>query len=105
MLFLQWYNLDEFDGSKIKTDRKTFNDTDIYYLGNEHKKKITECNVINSVNPIYLRITHMKGQFKKDKSDNVWYLIIFDNENVLRIFADIWKSIRTKIEKNTWGVW
>ena len=42
----------------------------------------------------------MKGQFKKDKSDNVWYLIIFDNENVLRIFADIWKSIRTKIEKN-----
>ena len=46
----------------------------------------------------------MKGQFKKDKSDNVWYLIIFDNENVLRIFADIWKSIRTKIEKNTYGV-
>ena len=46
----------------------------------------------------------MKGQFKKDKSDNVWYLIIFDNENVLRIFADIWKSIRTKIEKYTYGI-
>ena len=104
MLFLQWYNLDEFDGSKIKTDRKTFNDIDIYYLCYEHKKKITEYNVINSVNPIYLRITHMKGQFKKDKSDNVWYLIIFDNENVLRIFADIWKSIRTKIEKYTYGI-
>ena len=39
-------NLDEFDGSKIKIDRKNFNDIDIYYLGYEYKKKITECNEI-----------------------------------------------------------
>ena len=32
-------NLDEFDGSKIKVDRKNFNDIDIYYLGCEYKKK------------------------------------------------------------------
>ena len=94
-------SLHEFDGSNIKTHRKNFNDIDIYYLGYEHKKKITECNQINSVNPLYLRITDMKDQFKKDKSDNVWYLIIFGNENVLRIFANIRKSIRTKIEENT----
>ena len=31
-------NLDEFDGSKIKVDRKNFNDIDIYYLGYEYKK-------------------------------------------------------------------
>ena len=43
----------------------------------------------------------MKGQFKKGKSDNVLYLIIFGDENVLRIFANIWKSIRAKIEENT----
>ena len=41
------------------------------------KKIITECNEINSVNPLYLRITDMKGQLKKGKSDNVWYLIIW----------------------------
>ena len=97
-------NLDEFDGSKIKVDRKNFNDIDIYYLGYEYKKKITECNEINSVNPLYLRITDMKGQFKKGKSDNVWYLMIFGNENVLRIFGDIWKSIRAKVEENTDGI-
>ena len=28
-------NLDEFDGSKIKVDRKKSNDIDIYYLGYE----------------------------------------------------------------------
>ena len=60
-------DLDEFDGSKIKLNKKKFNDIDIYYLGYEYKKKITECNVINSANPLYLLIIDMKGQFKKVK--------------------------------------
>ena len=58
-------NLDEFDESKIKVDIKNFNVTDIYYLGYEYKKKITECNEINSVNPLYLRITDMKVNLEK----------------------------------------
>ena len=33
-------NLDEFDGSKTKVDRKSFNDIAIYYLGYEYKKKL-----------------------------------------------------------------
>ena len=43
----------------------------------------------------------MKGQFKKDKGDNVWCLIIFGDADVLRKFSNIWKSIRAKIEENT----
>ena len=35
------------------------------------RKKITECNEKNSVNPLYLRITDMKGHFKKGKDDNM----------------------------------
>ena len=49
-------DLDTFDESKIKVDKKDFNDIDIYYLGYEYQKKITECNIIRSVNPLYLRI-------------------------------------------------
>ena len=97
-------NLDEFDGSKIKVDRKNFNDIDIYYLGYEYKKKITECNEINSVNPLYLRIKDMKGQFKKSKGDNVWYLIISGDENILRISVNTYKSFRAKIEENAVGI-
>ena len=53
-----------------------------------------------------MRLTDMKGQIEKGKSDNVWYLIIFGDADVLRIFANVWKSIRTKIEENTGGtVW
>ena len=32
-------NLDKFDVSKIKVDRKKINDIDIYHLGYEYKKK------------------------------------------------------------------
>ena len=62
-------NLDQFDKSKIKVDKKDFNDIGIYYLGYEHKKKISECNVINSVNPLYRRIININDQFEEGKYD------------------------------------
>ena len=46
----------------------------------------------------------MKDQFKKGKSNNVWYLISFGDADVLRKFANIWKIIRAKIEENTGGI-
>ena len=97
-------NLDEFYGSKIKVDRKKFNDIDTFYLGYECKKKSTECKEINSVNPLYLRIKDMKDHLKKGKGDNLWYLIIFGDADVVRKFANIWKGIRAKIEENTGGI-
>ena len=94
-------NLDEFDGSKIKVDKKDFNDIDIYYLGYEHKKKCSKCNVINSVNPLYLRIINIKGQFEKGK-DNAWYLVISDKDVVYKKLVDTFKSIKNKITEKTW---
>ena len=93
-------DLDEFDASKIKVDKKDFNDIDIYYLGYEHKKKISECNVINSVNPLYLRIVDIKGQFEKGK-DDAWYLVISDKD-VYKKLVDIFESIKNKITEKTW---
>ena len=62
-------NLDEFDENRIRVDKKDFSNIDIYYLGYEHKKKISECNVINNVNPLDLRIININVQFKKGKDD------------------------------------
>ena len=76
-------NLDEFNESKIKVDKKDFNEIDFYYLGYEYKKKISEFNVINSVNPPYLRIINMSGQFEKGK-DDAWYLVISDKDDVYK---------------------
>ena len=93
-------DLDEFDESKMKVDKKDFNDIDIYYLGYEHKKKISECNVINSINPFYLRTVDMNGQFEKGK-DDAWYLIISDDD-VFKKHVDIFESIKNKVTEKTW---
>ena len=74
-------DFDEFDKSKIKVDKKDFNDIDICYLAYEYKKKVTECNIIRSVNPLYLRLVDIKGQFEKGK-DDAWYLVISDKHDV-----------------------
>ena len=95
-------DLGEFDESKIKVDKKDFNDIDIYYLGYEHKKKISKCDVINSVNPLYLRIVDMNSQFEKDK-DDAWYLIISGDDDVFKLI-DIFESIKNKITEKTWDV-
>ena len=96
-------NRDEFDESRIRVDKKDFNDIDIYYFGYEHKKKISECNVINTVNPLYLRIISMNGQFEKGK-DDAWYLVISDRDDVYKKLADILESIKNKIIEKTWDV-
>ena len=81
-------DLDEFYVSKIKVDKKDFNDIDISYLGYGHKKKISEYNVIKSVNPLYLRIVDIKGQFQKGK-DDAWHLVISDKDDVYKKLSDI----------------
>ena len=96
-------DLDEFDESKIKVDKKDFNGIDIYDLGYEHQKKISECNAINSVNPLYLRIVEMKGQFEKGK-DDAWYLIISYKDDVYEKLTNIFESIKNKITEKTWDV-
>ena len=56
--------------------------------------------MINSVNPLYLRIININGQFEKGKND-AWYLIISDKD-VYKKIVDIFKSIKTKIIEKTW---
>ena len=96
-------NLDEFDGSKVKVDKKDFYGIDIYYLGYEYKKRITECDEINSVSPLYLRINDMKGCFEKSEINNMWYLTIIGNDDVLKKYVKVFKSIRAEIEEITGG--
>ena len=96
-------NLDEFDESRIRVDKKDFNDIDIYYLGYEQKKKIPDCNVINSVNPLYLKIIDVNGRFKKAK-DDAWYLVTSDKDGVYKKLIDIFESIKNKITEKKWDV-
>ena len=53
--------------------------TKIFIFSYEHKKKISECNVINSADLLYLRIINTNGQFEKGK-DDAWYLVEYDKD-------------------------
>ena len=59
--------------------------------------------MINSVNPLYLRIININGQFEKGK-DDAWYLVISDKDDVYKKLVDIFESIKNKITEKTWDV-
>ena len=59
------------------------------------KKKVSERNVTNSVNLLYLTFINISGQFKKGK-DDAWYLVISDKD-VYKKLVDIFESIKNKI--------
>ena len=52
---------ENFDARLLKIDKKSYKDIGIYNTGNVTKKKIGDCMNINSVNPLYLNITHSNG--------------------------------------------
>ena len=81
--------------------KKDLNDIDIYYLGYEYKKKNSKCDVINSVNPLYLTIVDINGQIEKGK-DDVWHLTMSGDDDVFTKLADIFESIKNKITEKTW---
>ena len=57
--------------------------------------------MIRSVNPLYLRIVDIKGQFEKGK-DDAWYLVISDKDDVYKKLVDIFESIKNRIMEKTW---
>ena len=58
--------------------------------------------MINSVNPLYLRIININGQFEKGK-DDTWYLVISDKD-VYKKLIDIFESIKNKITEKACDV-
>ena len=51
-------DLENFDSSLFKLDKKSYKDIGIYNIGYITIKKIGNCKNIYSVNPLYLRINH-----------------------------------------------
>ena len=67
-------DLQSFDSSLLKIDKKTYQDIGIYNIGYITIKKIGDCKNIYSVNPLYLRITYA-SEYIEGKKDNK-YLIL-----------------------------
>ena len=61
-------------------------------------KKIDDCEIIKSVNPVYLIINHANG-YIDEKGGNKY--LIFDstdkNKELLKKYNDVWNGIKNKI--------
>ena len=84
----------------MKTDKKSYKDISIFNIGYVTKKKISNCININSVNPLYLGITHVKGYIEEKDSDK--YLVFnstHENKELLKKYSDVFNGIKDKIKK------
>ena len=92
-------DLKNFDAKLLKFDKKDCNEIDIYYIGYVTVKKIDNCNNINSVNPLYLMIDKMIGQFEEKNKNK--YLVLDDvneKKEVSKKYEEVWKGVKEEIE-------
>ena len=93
-------DLENFDSSLLKLDKKSYKDIDIYNIGYITIKKIGDCKNIYSVNPLYLRITHANGYIEEINENK--YLVfdsIDENKELLKKYNDVFNGIMGKIKE------
>ena len=95
-------NIKKFESNLLKIDKKSHRDFDIYYIGYNTIKKLSNCNCncdceynyenICSVNPLYLIIHSATGYFgeKYDKK----YLILDSAEKYEGVLSEIKSEIK-----------
>ena len=91
--------MQDFWQTKKKVDKKNYNEIGIYHIGYVTVKKISNCNNINSVNPLYLMINEMIGHFEGKNGNK--YLVLDDvneNKEVLKKYKEVWESTKKEIE-------
>ena len=97
-------NLKNFKSYFPKIDRKSYKIIGIYSIGYITIKKIDHCEYIESVNHLYLRITHA-NEYIEEINENKY--LIFDstdeNKELLKKYNDVFKGIRDKIKEVSIG--
>ena len=90
-------NLEKFNPSLLKLDKKSSMDINIYYIGYVMKKSDY---TINSANPLYLLIKKLDG-FIDEKEGNKYLNITLtvSNNDVLIKYAEVWSGIKDQIKK------
>ena len=93
-------DLKNFELHLLKTDKKSYKDIDIYYIGYITIKKIGAYESIHNVNPLYLYINHHASGYIEEKNGNKYLIFnsVDENKEVLKKCADVWDGIKDKIK-------
>ena len=92
-------NIKNFDPKSLKTDKESYKNTDIYYIGCSTMKD-SDYVKINSVNPLYLIINKVDGCIEEKHGNK--YLILHSTDKsktVLIKYTKLWDGIKNLIEK------
>ena len=94
-------NLEKFDSSLLKLDKKSYKDIGIYNIGYITIKKIGDFkNIYRILNPLYLCITH-ENRYIKEINENRY--LIFDsldeNKELLKKYNDVLNGIIRKTKE------
>ena len=93
-------NVENFHARLLKIDKKSYKDIDIYNIGYIRKKKINDCKNINSVNLLYLDITHVNRYIEKKGMDKY---LVFDskdeNKELLKNITMYLMELKIKFKK------
>ena len=94
------FDLEYFDSSLLKLDKKSYKDIRIYNIGYITIKKIGNCKNIYSVNPLCLRINDASGYIEEINENK--YLIfdcVDENKELLKKYNDVFNRIMDKIKE------
>ena len=97
-------NIKNFDARLLNIDKKSYKNIGIYNIGYITIKKVDDCENIDSVNPLYLLISHANRYIcssAEEKGINKY--LVFDstdeNEELLKKYNDAFNGIRDKIKE------
>ena len=90
-------NINNFDSSLLKIDKKSYKNNDIYYIGYITIKKINDYENTHSVTPLYLIIHSATDHFKEKNDDK--YLILDSTDK----YEELWSGIRSEIKTMNCG--
>ena len=89
-------NIQHFDLSFLKIDKKSYKNIAIYYIEYITKK---DKYVINSVNPFHLIINKVNGFIEEKEGSKYLNLAFTDNNSeMLKKYAEIWSGIKNQIK-------
>ena len=98
-------NIEEFNSSILKIDKKSYRGIDIYYIRYITIKKIGDCGNMYSVNPLYLIIGKVDGYIEKNFVDCNSAECNFDstdeNKEILKNTTNSGMGLKMKLKQQT----
>ena len=97
-------NIKNFDARLLNIDKKSYKNIGIYNIGYITIKKVDDCENIDSVNPLYLLISHANRYIRSSAEEKgINKYLVFDstdeNEELLKKYNDAFSGIRDKIKE------